>query len=136
MAGGLGRAGAPAKGQALAEFAIILVVLMFLLLGTLDLGRAFYYQVALTNAAREGARYGASNPTDAAGIVARVQAESSPIAIASGDIAVATPNGASAGNPLEVTVTYSFPAVNPFIASLWGGGNLPIRGGAAMAIMQ
>jgi len=133
MAGSLGRA--PDKGQALAEFAIILVVLMFLLLGTLDLGRAFYYQVVITNAAREGARYGARNPTDSVGIVARVQAESSPIAIASGDITIATPNGTSAGSPIEVTVAYSFPAVNPFIAGLWGGGNLTIRGGAAMAIM-
>ena len=29
-------------------------------MGMLDLGRAFYYQIALTNAVREAARYGAS----------------------------------------------------------------------------
>lgn len=31
------------------------------MMGFLDLGRAFYYQIALTNAVREGARYGTQN---------------------------------------------------------------------------
>ncbi len=45
-----------ARGQSTVEFAISAVVLMLLLLGLIDLGRAFYFDVGLVGAAREGAR--------------------------------------------------------------------------------
>lgn len=48
-----------AVGQALAEFAIILVVLMLILLGIVDLSRAVYIRSVVANAAREGARFAA-----------------------------------------------------------------------------
>ena len=41
------------------EFAISSLVLILLLMGLLDLSRAFYYSVNLQGAAREGARHGA-----------------------------------------------------------------------------
>jgi hypothetical protein len=44
------------RGQSLVEMAMVLPVLTFLTFGLLDFGRAYYYQVAVTNAAREGAR--------------------------------------------------------------------------------
>ena len=47
------------KGQALAEMAVMAPFLVICMMGLLDLGRAFYYQIALTNAVREAARYGA-----------------------------------------------------------------------------
>ncbi|HEV3168044.1 MAG TPA: TadE/TadG family type IV pilus assembly protein [Isosphaeraceae bacterium] len=47
------------RGQSLVEFAISSVVLLLLLMGLLDLSRAFYYAVSLQGAAREGARHGA-----------------------------------------------------------------------------
>ena len=43
-------------GQSMVETALVLPVLMFLTFGLLDFGRAYYYQVSVTNAAREGAR--------------------------------------------------------------------------------
>lgn len=43
-------------GQSLVEMAMVLPVLAFLTFGLLDFGRAYYFQVAITNAAREGAR--------------------------------------------------------------------------------
>jgi Flp pilus assembly protein TadG len=43
-------------GQSLVEMAMVLPVLAFLTFGLLDFGRAYYYQVSVTNAAREGAR--------------------------------------------------------------------------------
>jgi TadE-like protein len=48
------------RGQSTVEFALSSVVLLFLLFGLLDLGRAFYYSVRLQDAAREGARIGAA----------------------------------------------------------------------------
>ena len=44
------------KGQGLVEFALLLPILVLIIFGVLDLGRAFFAQVALANAARVGAR--------------------------------------------------------------------------------
>lgn len=48
------------RGQSLVEFAIAAFVLLLLLAGIVDLGRGFYSYVVITNAAREGTRYGAN----------------------------------------------------------------------------
>jgi Flp pilus assembly protein TadG len=44
--------------QSLLEFALILPMLLLLVTGFLDLGRAFFFYSSLTNASREGARSG------------------------------------------------------------------------------
>src|SRR2546425_8128520 len=46
------------KGQAIVETAVLLPILMLLVMGSADLGRIFYYAIAVTNAAREAARQG------------------------------------------------------------------------------
>jgi Flp pilus assembly protein TadG len=51
IARGRGRA-----AQSLVEMAMVLPVLAILTFGLLDFGRAYYFQVSITNAAREGAR--------------------------------------------------------------------------------
>jgi len=45
------------RAQALAEMAVMVPFLVIGMMGMLDLGRAFYYQISITNAVREGARY-------------------------------------------------------------------------------
>lgn len=52
------------KGQSLAEFALVLPLILLLVFGFLDLGRAIYYYSAISNAAREGARYASVRPLD------------------------------------------------------------------------
>lgn len=44
------------KGQTLVEFALVLPVLLLLVMGVIQFGIIFSAQIALTNAAREGAR--------------------------------------------------------------------------------
>lgn len=51
-------------GQGLVEFALVLPLLLLLVLGVLDFGRAFYLGVALENSAREGAYYMVYNSSD------------------------------------------------------------------------
>jgi Flp pilus assembly protein TadG len=46
------------RGQALVETALVLPILMLLVMGSADLGRVFYYAIAVTNASREAARQG------------------------------------------------------------------------------
>ena len=44
------------KGQSLLEFAMLLPLFVLLIVGIFELGRAFFAYIAITNAAREGAR--------------------------------------------------------------------------------
>jgi Flp pilus assembly protein TadG len=48
-------------GQSLVEMAMVLPILTFLTFGLVDFGRAYFFQVSVTNAAREGARVGILN---------------------------------------------------------------------------
>ena len=45
-----------ARGQALVEFALVMPIMMVLLMGIIELGRAWNMKQVLTDAAREGAR--------------------------------------------------------------------------------
>ncbi len=63
------------RGQSAVELAVTLPVLLLILIGTLDFGRAFYSYINITNAAREGAQYGTGFPTNTAGITTRVNNE-------------------------------------------------------------
>lgn len=46
-----------ANGQAIIEFALALPLVLVLILGVLEIGRAFQTKIVLTNAAREGTHY-------------------------------------------------------------------------------
>ncbi len=50
------------RGQSVVEFALVLPILLLLLAATVDFGRLFYAYVAVENAAKEGALYGARSP--------------------------------------------------------------------------
>ena len=52
------------RGQGLVEFALILPLLLFLIIGTLDLARLFQAKVVTNNAAREGAYFLSYFPDD------------------------------------------------------------------------
>lgn len=45
------------KGAAAVEFAIVVIVLLLIVAGIVEFGRAFWYYDALTKATRDGARY-------------------------------------------------------------------------------
>ena len=51
------------EGQSLVELALALPLLLLILLGLADFGRAFYYTTIIANAARAGAAYLSQNPT-------------------------------------------------------------------------
>jgi len=48
------------RGQELIEFALAVPILALFIFGVLDMGRIFHVLIAISNAAREGARYGMS----------------------------------------------------------------------------
>jgi Flp pilus assembly protein TadG len=57
-----------AKGAAAVEFAIVGTVFILFLGGILDFGHAWYMRQVVTNASREGARYGVTYKTDSNGL--------------------------------------------------------------------
>src|SRR2546425_13297602 len=50
------------RGQGLVEFSLMVVFLSVLLMGVLDLGRAYFTYLALKDAAQEGAYFGSAFP--------------------------------------------------------------------------
>jgi len=104
---------APESGQELIEFALVVPLLMLILFGVLDLGRAFYASITIANAAREGARYAMFYPGDTAGIRTATEREAQNSGVDLTDPAKATidvgcPLGCGRGLPIRVTVTYEF----------------------------
>jgi hypothetical protein len=103
-------------GQSMVEFALILPLMVLIIAGIFDLGRAFYSLITITNAAREGARYGTLHPADGAGIkaAAELEAQNSGITITDGNVNLICPpnpmppTGCNRGQPLRVTVSYNY----------------------------
>lgn len=65
------------NGQSLVEFGFGMVILVILLVGIVDLGRAFYTYITLRDAAQEGAIYGSICPRDMDAIESHVRNSSS-----------------------------------------------------------
>ena len=63
---------APDRGATAVEFALVLPLLLLLVFGIIDFGRALNAQITLTQAAREGARLEALGDSSAA-VQARTQ---------------------------------------------------------------
>ena len=99
--------------------------MLLLLAGMIDLGRGFYSYVVITNAAREGARYGASYPEwGADGVKAKVisEASESGIDLTSDDADVSVVPDPVPGRgsllPLQVDVQYEFASIMGAILGL------------------
>ena len=55
------------SGAVMVEFAVVCLVFLTVVAGIIDLGLAFYVDQVITNASREGARYGVVYATDSSG---------------------------------------------------------------------
>jgi hypothetical protein len=123
------------KGQELAEFAIVLPLLLLVVFGIMDLGRLFHSVITITNAAREGARYAMIFPDDLTGIdsVTRREAQNSGITLDPGasSVSVTYPQGFGEHLPVRVTVTYRFQL---FIAGILPSSNLTLMRYAEMMV--
>jgi Flp pilus assembly protein TadG len=114
VAGGPGQLVDPSERGAVAvEFAILLPVLVMLLMGIIEFGRAYNAQISLTHAARESVRVMAisNNPASAKTTAVNAAVSLRP-ALRTTDVAVVTTNTASsslcaAGAKATVTITYS-----------------------------
>jgi hypothetical protein len=67
--------GSTERGQSLIEMTLLMPILILLIIGIVDLGRAYSSYIVITNASREGARYASRFPHHWAGIQNAVQQE-------------------------------------------------------------
>jgi Flp pilus assembly protein TadG len=112
------------EGQSLIEMAIGLVILLLLVGGIVDLGRAFFSTMMLRDAVQEGALYGSIDPTNTTAIKNHVLSSDAriPDMISSGDITVEVLGAPCAGNRIRVTANYNdFTITMPFIGAILGG---------------
>lgn len=75
------------RGAAAVEFALIVPVLILLLIGTVSTGLAYNDHISLSNAAREGARYGAAADISSSSWATSVQSRIQEVYFNAGDSA-------------------------------------------------
>jgi Flp pilus assembly protein TadG len=99
------------KGQNVVEFALVVPLLLLLVLGVAELGRAWMTRNIMTGAAREAVRL-AAVPAPAGGVAAATTRANN--ILTSAGITTANVSIADAPSPYEAvsaTVTYNFPLV-------------------------
>ncbi|WLQ06861.1 TadE/TadG family type IV pilus assembly protein [Arthrobacter oryzae] len=102
------------RGAVAVEFAIVLPVLLALVLGIMEFGRAFNAQISLTNAAREGVRVMAiSNDPAAARTATKNAAVSLNPALADSNISFSQPSCIPT-QQITVTITYTLSTITGF----------------------
>ena len=126
------------RGQALVEMALMVVVLVLLLSGVLDLGRAYYAYLALKDAAGEGAYFGSVYPSwaDASDCLnpwniefrVRNAAPSGGLIDWNGPTTYVTTTvvSVSATELITVAVTTDYTLAAPFIGAIAGSQTLPL----------
>ncbi|WP_424346346.1 TadE/TadG family type IV pilus assembly protein [Kocuria sp. CH-021] len=109
------------------EFALLLPILVAVLLGVVEFGRAYNAQISITHAAREAARTMAVQDDPAAARAAAITAAPSlNPALTDGQITI-SPSDCTAGATATVTIQY-----NVTFISGWFGPGVDLTGTAAM----
>jgi Flp pilus assembly protein TadG len=148
-----------ARGQALAEFALVLIPLLGLFLGIIQLGFIFNAYVTVSNAAREGARAGSiwiADPSasvtsndggrnsyinsvidDSLGLLSPSDATTNISYVSSGSACTpaATADSRRKDQCVSVHVDYALTLIIPFVANILGsGGTMTIGAESQMVI--
>lgn len=95
--------------------ALVLPLLLLLICGIIDFGRAFNAQITLQHAARESVRVWALG-----GTIAEAEARAQDAAVGLTGVGIAV-SPCSFGGPTDVTVAAGFTYITPFIADLAPG---------------
>jgi Flp pilus assembly protein TadG len=103
------------KGGSAVEFALVLFVLLLIVFGIIEFGLIFYNQQVITNASREGARFGIVMrvPRYTAGEITQVvyaycQGRLYPQNGTNPAVTVSAPSGTGFGADLEVSISWPY----------------------------
>ena len=110
------------RGAAAVEFALVMPVLLVLILGIAEFGRAYNIQTTISGAAREGARVMAltNAPADAnaAAKEATIAAAAPAVKLSAGQINVSPGTCPTTSTPTNATVVVTYPMT--FITNFFG----------------
>ena len=113
------------RGAAAVEMAITLVLLVWLIFGIVDVGRAIFTQIAVRDAAQAGASYAAFTETAATGDVeAQVISSNDALPLTGTEIDVACQTVSRSdqnASQVRVTVQYGVDLITPLVGSALGG---------------
>ena len=126
------------RGQSLVELAVALPFLLLIMLGTIDLGRMFFDYIQIRNAASEGATFGARNPQDSAGMIARATAHGVPTgtAISAGCVGAGCTSITGGDATVSVTATRVFtPVTTSFLQTWFGVGPFTMTARSSARVM-
>jgi hypothetical protein len=138
------------SGQSIVEFAVSAMVLLMLLVGISDFGRALFTFIALRDAAQEGAVYGSICPNDMTSIEAHArQASNYPINLSDTtavSVACAYVDGSDSncgsyvpepGVGIKVTVSYPhFQITTPLLGAIIGRQTLSLSAEVTDTILR
>ncbi len=136
------------RGQSLVELAVSFMLIMFVLCGAVDIGRAYFAMISMRDAVQEGVIFASANPDDVDNIENRVRYSSTgpldfttfPSAdidiswnIGGTDYSESSPppdpcagfyqnGGQTDSNWVEVQLEYQFPFATPVISALFPSG--------------
>jgi len=119
-------------GVALVEFALVAPLLLVILFGMLDFGRTFNYWIDPTHLANEGARWAVvnKNPASSGTLQHYLQQQADTDELRNGgssavpsalEVCINFPNGATVGNPVQVTASLTYNWL-PFLSQQALGG--------------
>jgi len=118
------------RGQELVEFALILPLLLLLLVGIFEFGYVVFVQNSLSNAVREGARYGAVKPDNQADIV--THAERLTTGLDSDNLTWDVDDSTS--GRIAVSATYTHTLFTGFLWQAFGGNSVTLEASSSMGI--
>ena len=138
------------KGQSFVELSVLVTILIVLLAGVVDFGRAYLIFLEMRDAAQEGASYGSYSPSDFTEIEARVRdTMQDPIDLSDPSAVTIVPSltnppqacagfdpGTLEPNEIEVTILYQMPIAMPLLGTIIGGQELPLVATVTNTILQ
>ncbi len=125
------------KGQSMVEIALTMPLLLLILMGILDLGRAYFTFVALSDAAAEGATFAAIHPTDVTEITARAAGSTDGLVTLAPEMVSVTFDGAAVTDSSVVTVTvqYNYDLLTPIVQSMVPNGTINMQAVVAQPVI-
>jgi Flp pilus assembly protein TadG len=124
------------KGQSMVEVALAMPLLILIVAGILDLGRAYFTYISLSDAAAEGASYAAIYPTHTVQIIERAADNSNGLVVLQPEMVSVEYDSLSAGSPITVSVSFDYELLTPIISGFVPDGIITMKATVSQAIIN
>jgi Flp pilus assembly protein TadG len=122
------------RGQALVEAALTFPLLFLLFFGIIEFSLVVLSYNTISNAAREGARYGIIHPADTTGITSHARSLTTAIQCSGGMTITPHPPTEPSGT-VQVNIDCNVPMITQMMVQALGGtGTIPLHASATMHV--